>query len=108
LEVYILLFVEAGPIPAQFLAKPEEPVGCGPRQYPSDSKGPVRSWPETVLFISYSLPLLLRCALRSFALEGEDCNGLLYHLSAHGDSSLAHYMYMVARFSLDECLAVYT
>jgi hypothetical protein len=34
----------------QFLAKPKEPVGCGPRQYPSDSKGPVRSWPETVLF----------------------------------------------------------
>jgi hypothetical protein len=26
--------------------------------------------------------------LRSFAPEGEDCNGLLYHLSAQGDSSL--------------------
>jgi hypothetical protein len=24
----------------------------------------------------------LRCAPRSFALEGEDCNGLLYHLYA--------------------------
>jgi hypothetical protein len=46
----MLLFVEAGPVPGQLLAKPEEPVGCGPRQYPSDSKGPVRSWPETVLF----------------------------------------------------------
>jgi hypothetical protein len=36
----------------------------------------------------YSLPLLLRCALRSFALEGEDCNGRLYHPSAQGNSSL--------------------
>jgi hypothetical protein len=36
----------------------------------------------------YSLPLLLRCALRSFALEEEDCNGLLCHPSAQGDSSL--------------------
>jgi hypothetical protein len=47
----MLLSIEARPVPGQFLAKPEEPVGCGPRQHPSDSKGPVRFWPEIVLFI---------------------------------------------------------
>jgi hypothetical protein len=45
-----MLFAKAGPIPGQFLAKLEEPVGYGPRRYPSDSKGPVRSWPKSVLF----------------------------------------------------------
>ena len=82
-----MLFAKAG-IFGQLLAKPEEPVGCGPRQYPFDFEGPVRSWPETFVYRCYSLPLLLRCALRSFALKGEDCNGLLYHPSAQGDGSL--------------------